>query len=503
MKISKIPTKWKGLLTVVLFAALTAGCGGGGGTAPETGETPPETIKTNFYLPFVSTDSNGTLSLYIVNATDTTDVKLISNNITESSVLGKVSFSSANMTYYNFQKKFAVYIKDGKLFKTDLTTGETVQVSALTDSVYIADTIIAINDEPGYVEVKNENYTSSYIVPLNLSSSESPSQEPGEFITEIRDFNSNGKIEGLLILNGTTIEKCSLGETGIDACSPISSGIYDTDKIGTDFSTGNIYFLLDTDNDTKYEEVAVFYPSNSTMKTIYTTTSDEISDAELIGDSIYVNQFSVTTYGSIPYGDIEIGKISTAGSYTTIYTTAVTGLTLAPSVEFSSNGFVAIPSRVGFLITNGTANYTVASGPAYSSLFYSNNLYFANATGVYVWNLTTNSTTYLGKQPAGRTFKTSAKLENDPNLEMESISVYDNTTGELKFIDPETTTVKHTVNVDPSEVQNFLFYGVGKKFLAEVAVNSTNSTEVFLINLDDNKAYQVTNTTNATEYPLF
>ncbi|WP_456395685.1 hypothetical protein [Desulfurobacterium sp.] len=49
---------------------------------------------------------------------------------------------------------------------------------------------------------------------------------------------------------------------------------------------------------------------------------------------------------------------------------------------------------------------------------------------------------------------------------------------------------------------NFLIHGTGDRFLAEVAVNSTNSTEIFLINLDDNKAYQVTDTTNATEYPL-
>ncbi|WP_456398060.1 hypothetical protein, partial [Desulfurobacterium sp.] len=372
----------------------------------------------------------------------------------------KISFSSANMTYYNYQKKFAVYIKDGKLFKTDLTTGKTTQVSGLTDNGAITRTIIAVNDEPGYVEVKSQNYTNSYIVPLNLSSTELPSDEPGELITEIRDFNNNGKLEGFLINNGTVIEKCSVGETGIGTCSSVSfsTNVYDVEEIGTDFSTGNIYLLLDTDNDTKYEEVAVFYPSNSTLGNIYTTTYDEISDAELIGNSIYISQFSLTTISGIPYGEVGIGKISTTGSYTPIYTINVPGLLYAPSVKFSSNGFVETFSRAGFFITNGTANYTVASGPAQALLFYQNNLYFANGTGVYVWNLETNSTTYLGKQPAGETFKTSAKLENEPNLGIESIAIYDNTTGKLKFIDPATTAVKHTVSVNPSEVLNFLIY---------------------------------------------
>ncbi len=151
----------------------------------------------------------------MVNATDATDVVTLSNNTAAYTTVSGGSFSTSTMTATGFSSKFIVYIEDGKIFKTDLLTGNTIQVSSITDATNIGESIIAINSEPGYIEASFENGTKKAIVPLNLPADQSPTEVPGRLITEIRDFKDNGRLIGFLFLNGTAIERCDIGAVGV------------------------------------------------------------------------------------------------------------------------------------------------------------------------------------------------------------------------------------------------------------------------------------------------
>ncbi len=258
--------------------------------------------------------------------------------------------------------------------------------------------------------------------------------------------------------------------------------------------------------------MTVFYPSNNTLAELYKTTLEQIQEAEFSNGYIYTLEFTpkdlLATDPLEPgyFGKIQSGKIDiSTKSYTTLNSTTTTSAYFWSNLEVSKTGFVSytIP-ETGLIATNGTTTYTVSPERAsYAGLFYDNHLFFQNSTGTYVYTIGGTSTK-AANQYAGEVMGTTFKLENTPRFGLQYISVYDNDTGTLKFINPETLNEEHTINVNPEEVLNFMFDGVGDRFLAEAAVNLGNSTstEVFLIDLTSNNTTMV-NATAFSEYPAF
>ncbi len=524
MKIRKNPTKWKSLLGITLLSAvLIAGCGGGGGgseISPTNGTTGGAATSDSFALPstlYLPFTANNTLK--IVNTTNPADVETVD---TENDTTLVYHFDYTYPAVKNTYPKYVFYIKNGTIYRMDLETKTITQISGITNAAFFGDELDEVNAYPGYIEITLQNGTKT-VIPTNMSSSSTPTQYGNFSVMEFfHKADSDGAPIGAIINNGTTVKYCPLITTGLDLSNCTNIFTYSTYAEVITEGISPHKAILNKD----FTDIYVFYFNNQTAVNIYNSTTDSNSTIDntayaYVNDNLYILQSNST--------ENMIKKINTTtGTATTVfYYDNLNGFigTLGTSFAVSPSETVGIAYPVGALV-GGAPRYYNAVKVIYSNGtvtdvdsalnfnfyiggFYGEKLGYAmtNSTESYIkiYDSITNTITYNETgEGVGSIKKTSFTVPDNSDVDLAEdgyLVVYNGT--ELQFFNATNLNIDKTIPLTGTD--NWIeIDGSGNRVLGVTRFLATNnSTEIILINLQNNSVNQITNTTTIDEWPVY
>ncbi|WP_457568660.1 hypothetical protein [Desulfurobacterium sp.] len=528
MKATKRKTKWKYLLGVAIFASLLAGCGGGGGTTTASSTTTSGSTTTNgttitdyFALPstlYLAFTSNNTLK--IVNTSNPTDVETIgAENGTTYLYHIDYTYPQGRSNY----PRYVFYINNGTISRVDLTTKTISRISGLTNALYFGDNLDEFNAYQGYIEVRLSNGTTT-VIPGDMPPTDLPAQYGNFSVIEFfSKLDTDGAPLGAIIEEGTTVKYCPLIATGLDLnnCTDIFTYSSYADTIAEGVNPHKVLLLKD------FTDIYAFYLNNQTTVHLYSSVTDSNSTIDnsnfaYVNDHLYLLQ-SNSTANMIKKIDATTGSASTvfsydnAGgllgpSYTSFAVSPSETLGIAYPVGTVVSGVVRYYYTVKVIYSNGTS-VDVESSPIwnyYIGGFYGEKMGYLmnNSTEnfVKIYDTTTNTITYNATgEVVGEIKKTAGTIPDKSNIESAEagyIVVYNGTT--LQFFNATNLQIDKTISFNGTQDNWMEIDGYGNRVLGVTRLLSTNnSSEIILINIQNDTVVPVTNTSTFNEWPVY